>query len=71
MEDHEIEREQAVQEIEQMYSVKAAAKKLGGVSPWSVYAWTSQGRLRKVKIGSRTMIAESELKRFIEAGKRE
>jgi excisionase family DNA binding protein len=55
--------------METLFSVKQAAKALGEISPWTVYAWISQGRLRKVKIGSRTMIAESELRRFIEAGK--
>ena len=55
--------------IEKLYSVKESASALGNVSPWTVYAWISQGKLRKIKIGSRTMVAESELKRFIEAGK--
>lgn len=53
-----------------LYSVKESAKALGDISPWTVYAWISQGKLKKVKIGSRTMVAESELRRFIEAGKR-
>lgn len=56
--------------METLFSVKESAKRLGGISPWTVYAWVCQGRLRKVKIGSRTMIAESELQRFIRDGQR-
>lgn len=52
-------------ELEPLYSVEEAAKKLGGVSPWSVTAWLSKGRLHRTKVGRRTMIAESELVRFI------
>ena len=54
--------------MDPLYSIKEAALALGGISPWTVYAWTSKGKLRKVKIGSRTMIAESELRRFIKEG---
>lgn len=57
--------------MEPLLSVKQAAKVLGEISPWTVYAWLSQGKLKRVKIGSRTMIAESELRRFIEAGMQE
>jgi excisionase family DNA binding protein len=54
--------------LEELYSVKTAAKRLGGVSVWSVYAWLSQGRLQRTKIGRRTMISESELARFVREG---
>ena len=54
--------------METLFSVKQAAKVLGEISPWTVYAWLSQGKLKKVKIGSRTMIAASELERFITEG---
>jgi excisionase family DNA binding protein len=56
--------------METLFSVKQAAKVLGDISPWTIYAWLSQGRLKKVKIGSRTMIAASELERFIADGTR-
>jgi excisionase family DNA binding protein len=56
--------------IEALYSVKRTADVLGGVSTWTVYAWISKGRLKKTKVGSRTMIAESELQRFIRDGQR-
>jgi len=53
---------------DRLHSVKGAAEFLGGVSPYTISAWLSQGRLRRVKVGSRTMIKESELLRFIAAG---
>lgn len=53
--------------LEKLYSVEEAAQKLGGLSPWTIQSWLSQGRLRRTKVGRRTMIAESELERFIEA----
>ena len=55
-------------ENEKLYSVPEAARFLGGISKWTVHAWLSQGKLRRTKIGSRTMIRESELQRVIEDG---
>jgi excisionase family DNA binding protein len=48
-----------------LYSVEDAAAFLGGISKWTVHAWLSQGKLRKTKIGSRTMIRESDLEAFV------
>jgi len=53
---------------ERLYSVPDAALFLGGISKWTVHAWLSQGRLQRVKVGSRTMIRESELVKLIEDG---
>jgi len=53
---------------DRLFSVKDAAIYLGGISAYTVNAWLSQGRLPRTKIGNRTMIRESELQRFIEAG---
>jgi excisionase family DNA binding protein len=53
---------------DKLFSVKDAAAFLGGLSPYTVAAWLSQGRLRRTKVGSRTMIRESELQRVIEDG---
>ena len=52
----------------QLFSVRAAAVYLGGLSPLTVHAWLSEGRLRRVKIGRRTMVKRSELDRLIAAG---
>jgi len=54
-----------------LLSVEQAAQRLGGVSRWSIYAWLSQGRLRKTKIGSRVMVAEADLQAFVAACNRE
>ncbi|MFY9936036.1 MAG: helix-turn-helix domain-containing protein [Silvibacterium sp.] len=48
-----------------LYSVREAAKYLGDVSPYSINAWLSQGRLARTKISARTFIRKSELERFI------
>jgi excisionase family DNA binding protein len=53
---------------DKLYSVSDAAEFLGGVSPWTIHAWLSQGRLRRTKVGSRTMIRESELAKVIQDG---
>lgn len=54
--------------MDALVSVEEAAKLLGGISKWTVHAWLSQGRLRRVKVGSRTMIHESELQKVIQDG---
>ncbi len=48
-----------------LLSVEQAAKRLGGISKWTVHAWLAKGKLRRTKVGSRTMIRESELQRVI------
>jgi excisionase family DNA binding protein len=53
--------------MEKLYSVKMAAEYLG-VSPWTIYAWLSQGRMMRTKVGSRTMLRESELLKMIQDG---
>jgi len=54
--------------MDALVSVEEAARLLGGISKWTVHAWLSQGRLRRVKVGSRTMIRESELQKVIHDG---
>jgi excisionase family DNA binding protein len=44
-----------------LHSLPAAARLLGGVSVSLIRKWLSQGRLTRVKVGSRTMVRESEL----------
>ena len=48
-----------------LLNVGEAALRLGGVSRWTIYAWISQGRLTKTKVGSRVMISESDLEAFV------
>jgi excisionase family DNA binding protein len=51
-----------------LLSVEQAAKRLGGISKWTVHAWLSQGKLQRTKVGGRTMIRESELLKVINDG---
>jgi excisionase family DNA binding protein len=53
------------EEMEKLMSVEDAAIYLGGISKATVYAWFTQGRLRRTKVGRRTMVRESELSRVI------
>lgn len=46
-------------------SVEQAAERLGGISKWTVYAWLSGGRIRRTKVGARTMICETDLQAFL------
>jgi hypothetical protein len=55
-------------EAEKLYSVPDAAKFLGGISPWTIHAWLSKGKLQRTKIGSRTMVRESELLKIVKDG---
>lgn len=52
--------------MEKLYPVEGAAETLG-VSKWTIHAWLAQGRLRRTKVGARTMIRESDLQAFIAA----
>jgi excisionase family DNA binding protein len=54
--------------MENLLSVEEVARRLGGLSKYTVHAWLSQGRLCRTKVGSRTLIRESELERFVAAG---
>ncbi len=54
--------------MDNLISVKEAAKRLGGISTWTVHGWLSKGKLQRTKVGGRTMIRESELQRVIEDG---
>ncbi len=42
-----------------LVTTKEAAELLR-VSPWTVSAWLSQGKLRRVKAGGRTLIAKAD-----------
>ena len=54
--------------VENLISVEEAAKRLGGISKWTVHAWLSKGKLQRTKVGSRTMIRESELQKVLKDG---
>jgi excisionase family DNA binding protein len=54
--------------MDDLLSVEETARRLGGISKWTVHAWLSQGRLQRTKVGARTMIRESELQKVIQDG---
>jgi excisionase family DNA binding protein len=54
--------------MDDLLSVEETARRLGGISKWTVHAWLSQGKLQRTKVGGRTMIRESELAKVIQDG---
>jgi len=54
--------------MDNLLSIDEAARRLGGLSKYTVQAWLSSGKLQRTKVGSRTMIRESDLERVIEVG---
>jgi excisionase family DNA binding protein len=56
--------------MDNLLSVDEVAKRLGGISKWTVHAWLSQGKMQRTKVGARTMVRESELLKVIEDGGR-
>jgi len=57
--------------LEPLYSVREAAKMLGGVSRFTVYAWVNRGLLERTRVGGRVMVRESSLLKLLEQGNRE
>lgn len=53
---------------DRLLSVEEAARQLGGVSKFTIARWLTQGRMKRTKVGGRTMIRLSELNRVIEDG---
>jgi excisionase family DNA binding protein len=39
------------------------------LSPWTIAAWLTQGKLRRIKVGSRTFIAKSDLEKLLQDGR--
>lgn len=54
--------------MDTLLSIDEAARKLGGISKYTIQAWLSQGKLKRTKVGSRTMIRESDLAAVINVG---
>ena len=54
--------------LEPLYSVEEAAKRLGGVSKFTVYAWLNRGLLERTRVGGRVMVRESSLLKLLEQG---
>jgi excisionase family DNA binding protein len=54
--------------FDELLSIPEVARRLGGLSKQTVYQWCTQGRLQRCKVGSRTMIRASELRKVIRDG---
>lgn len=54
-----------------LHSVESAAEFLGGVSPATIRACLTQGKLTRVKIGRLTRVRESELLALIKTEQKE
>ncbi|GGG75821.1 helix-turn-helix domain-containing protein [Edaphobacter dinghuensis] len=54
--------------VDKLHSVKGSAEFLGGLSEYTIQAWLSSGKLMRTKVGSRTMIRESELLKAMNDG---
>lgn len=54
--------------MERLLTVGEAAQALGGISKYTVQAWLSSGKLQRTKVGSRTMIRESDLEKVVVVG---
>lgn len=54
--------------LDTLISVDEAARRLGGLSKYTIHSWLTKGKLQRTKVGSRTMIRESELAKVIEDG---
>jgi len=54
--------------MDNLLSIDEAARRLGGVSKYTVQAWLSSGKLQRTKVGSRTMIRESDLESVVVVG---
>lgn len=52
--------------LDELVSVPEAAKRLGGISVWTIYAWFSKGLLQKTRVGARrVMVRQSEIDRIV------
>jgi excisionase family DNA binding protein len=50
--------------MDRLISIEKAAEVLG-VSPWTIRAWITQGKLGSAKLGSRRLVPESEIQKLI------
>jgi excisionase family DNA binding protein len=50
--------------MNKLLSIEKAAQVLS-VSPWTVRAWITQGKLGSAKLGTRRLVPESEIERLI------
>ena len=52
--------------LETLHSVPDAARMLGGISKFTIYAWMRRGLLERTRVGGRVMVRESSLLKLLE-----
>jgi hypothetical protein len=52
---------------DKLYPVPDAAGELGNVSVWAIYKWFAEGRLKRTKVGTRSMVKGSDMQAFIDS----
>jgi excisionase family DNA binding protein len=50
--------------MERLLSIGMVAEHLG-VSPWTIRVWIKQGKLGSAKLGTRRLVPQSEVMRFL------
>jgi excisionase family DNA binding protein len=55
------------EKVTKLMSVRAAAEMLN-ISPWTLYSWISQRKVRSYKIGGRRLMSQSDIQGIIDAG---
>lgn len=50
--------------MEKLLSIEKTAELLS-ISPWTVRAWITQGKLGSAKLGSRRLVPQSEIEKLI------
>ena len=63
---HELD-EQEDGDLDRLYSIENAAERLD-VSTWAIRSWIKKKKIKSTKLGSRRLIARSELRRIINEG---
>lgn len=48
-----------------LHDIPGTCHKMGDVSHWTVRSWIKEGRLRPTYAGTRVLVSESEIQRFL------
>jgi excisionase family DNA binding protein len=49
----------------ELFDVEEAARRLGGISPSTIRKWLVDGKIKRTKVGDRTMLRASELAKMV------
>lgn len=54
-----------------LHTVEGAARRLGGLSHWTIRGWLKEGKLRAFHAGARVLIPESSIQAFLQESTRQ